>query len=75
MGFNTADYLHASIEAKKLAWADRAAFYADPDHHNAVGTNELGDIWERLASKEYARRQKENKVVSSLKVSCARTPA
>ena len=57
MGFNTADYLHASIEAKKLAWADRAAFYADPDQRNAVGTDELGQIWERLASKEYGRRQ------------------
>eukprot|EP01046_Picozoa_sp_COSAG06_P016606 COSAG06_NODE_1104_length_10692_cov_20.377041_4_plen_172_part_00 len=57
MGFNTADYLHASIEAKKLAWADRAAYYADPDRHNSVGPDELGEIWERLASKEYGRRQ------------------
>ena len=59
MGFNTADYLHASIEAKKLAWADRAAFYADPDRqHNAVaGADELGEVWERLASKAYGRRQ------------------
>ena len=31
MGFNSADYLHAHIEAKKLAFADRAKFYADPD--------------------------------------------
>ena len=30
MGFNSAAALHAMIEAKKLAWADRAKFYADP---------------------------------------------
>lgn len=27
MGHNTADYLHVHIEAKKLAFADRAKFY------------------------------------------------
>jgi gamma-glutamyltranspeptidase / glutathione hydrolase len=31
MGRNSAETLHAMIEAKKLAWADRARFYADPD--------------------------------------------
>jgi gamma-glutamyltranspeptidase / glutathione hydrolase len=30
MGRNSADALHVMIEAKKLAWADRAKFYADP---------------------------------------------
>src|SRR3954464_6191602 len=30
MGYNSAAALHAMIEAKKLAWADRAKFYADP---------------------------------------------
>ena len=30
MGFNSAATLHAMIEAKKIAWADRAKFYADP---------------------------------------------
>ena len=30
-GRNSPDTLHAMIEAKKLAWADRAKFYADPD--------------------------------------------
>ncbi len=30
MGFGSADYLHAFTEAKKLAFADRAKFYADP---------------------------------------------
>lgn len=31
MGHNSADYLHHLIEAKKLAFEDRARFYADPD--------------------------------------------
>src|SRR5216110_1437693 len=30
MGHNSAPALHAMIEAKKIAWADRAKFYADP---------------------------------------------
>jgi gamma-glutamyltranspeptidase / glutathione hydrolase len=30
MGSNSPAALHAMIEAKKLAWADRAKFYADP---------------------------------------------
>jgi len=31
MEHNSADYLHLLIEAKKLAYEDRARFYADPD--------------------------------------------
>ncbi len=31
MGFNSPEALHLMVEAKKLAWADRAKFYADPD--------------------------------------------
>jgi len=31
MGFQSADALHVMIEAKKLAFEDRARFYADPD--------------------------------------------
>jgi gamma-glutamyltranspeptidase / glutathione hydrolase len=31
MGHNSADYLHHLIEAKKIAYEDRARFYADPD--------------------------------------------
>ncbi|MDO8540866.1 MAG: gamma-glutamyltransferase [Opitutaceae bacterium] len=30
MGFNSADAVHAMIEAKKVAFEDRAKFYADP---------------------------------------------
>jgi gamma-glutamyltranspeptidase/glutathione hydrolase len=31
MGFGSADYLHLFVEAKKLAFEDRARYYADPD--------------------------------------------
>ncbi|MCC5021916.1 MAG: gamma-glutamyltransferase [Candidatus Synoicihabitans palmerolidicus] len=31
MGFNSAEALHVMIEAKTLAFEDRAKFYADPD--------------------------------------------
>ena len=30
LGFNSPEAVHAMVEAKKLAWADRAKFYADP---------------------------------------------
>ena len=31
MGFGSKEYLHLFVEAKKLAYEDRAKFYADPD--------------------------------------------
>ena len=31
MGFGSAEYIHTFVEAKKLAFSDRAKFYADPD--------------------------------------------
>lgn len=46
MGHNSADYLHVQTEAKKLAFADRARFYADPAFYDAPVKN--------LVSKAYA---------------------
>ncbi len=46
LGHNSTAYLHLLIEAKKLAFADRDAYLADPDHMRAP--------LERLVSKEYA---------------------
>jgi gamma-glutamyltranspeptidase/glutathione hydrolase len=46
MGHNSVEYLHTLIEAKKLAFADRAVFIADPNHAK-VPTG-------RLISKAYA---------------------
>ncbi|URQ88079.1 gamma-glutamyltransferase [Pseudoalteromonas sp. SCSIO 43088] len=34
MGHNSADYLHVMTEAKKLAFEDRARFYADPEYRD-----------------------------------------
>ena len=51
MGHNTARYLHVQLEAKKLAYEDRARFYADMDFANVpVAT---------LISKDYAAKRRE----------------
>ncbi|MGC1516228.1 MAG: gamma-glutamyltransferase, partial [Maribacter sp.] len=50
MGFGSTDYLHVLTEAKKLAYEDRAKFYADPDFNQIPLT--------QLVSKEYATQQR-----------------
>ncbi|UCG86096.1 MAG: gamma-glutamyltransferase [Gemmatimonadota bacterium] len=50
MGFGSADYLHVLTEAKKLAFEDRAKFYADP------AFTEIPVDW--LISKEYAAQRR-----------------
>ena len=49
MGFGSAEYIHLFTEAKKLAFEDRAKYYADP----AFSKIPL----KRLLSKEYARER------------------
>lgn len=55
MGFGSADYVHLFLEAKKLAYEDRARFYADPEYmdipvapllskHYAAERNQLIDM-------------------------------
>ena len=51
-GHNTADYLHLQIEAKKLAFADRASFYGDPDFGEPSP-----ELIQFLISKEYAAKR------------------
>ncbi|MDQ2179518.1 gamma-glutamyltransferase [Marinifilum sp. D714] len=51
MGFGSTDYLHTFIEAKKLAFEDRAKFYTDPDF-SEIPIKEL-------ISNEYALERKE----------------
>ena len=55
MGFGSAEYIHHFVEAKKIAFADRAKYYADMDFNNIPV--------DYLISKEYAnqRRQEINK--------------
>ena len=50
MGFGSADYIHTLVEAKKLAFEDRARYYTDMDFADVpVG---------RLVSKEYANERR-----------------
>ena len=51
MGHNSARYLHTMVEAKKLAFADRERFIADPDRVDLPT--------ERLISKEYGAERRE----------------
>lgn len=51
MGAGSAAYWHLFLEAKKLAYADRAKFYADPDFENIPV--------QQLISKAYAKQQKQ----------------
>src|SRR5712664_4620777 len=50
MGRNSVDTLHTMIEAKKIAWADRAKYYADPAFAKIPLT--------KLLSKEYAAERR-----------------
>ncbi|WP_229312100.1 gamma-glutamyltransferase [Larkinella punicea] len=50
MGHNSAEYLHVLTEVKKLAFEDRARFYADPDFAK------IPLAW--LLSKDYAARRR-----------------
>lgn len=53
MGYGSPEYIHTFVEAKKLAFEDRAKYYADPDF------NEIPVDW--LISKPYA--QQRNKLI------------
>lgn len=50
MGFGSDEYLHLLIEAKKLAFEDRAKFYADPAFNKIPVKT--------LISKEYAKKRR-----------------
>lgn len=51
MGFGSPEYVHTFVEAKKLAFEDRAKYYADPDF------NKIPVDW--LISKEYAQQRRQ----------------
>jgi gamma-glutamyltranspeptidase / glutathione hydrolase len=51
MGYGSEEYMHLFIEAKKLAFEDRAKYYSDPDF-NSIPV-------EALVSKEYAAERRQ----------------
>ncbi|KKL90711.1 hypothetical protein LCGC14_1901980 [marine sediment metagenome] len=51
MGFGSEEYIHIFVEAKKLAYEDRAKFYSDPDFNKLP--------LEELISKEYAAERRD----------------
>ncbi len=64
MGFGSAEYLHTLVEAKKLAFEDRARYYADMDFVDVPVA--------RLISKDYANERR--KLISPTQAS-KRLPA
>lgn len=64
MGFGSADYIHVFTEAKKLAFEDRAVYYAD------MSMAEVPVEW--LISKEYAAERK--KQINPLRASRSYDP-
>ena len=64
MGFGSAEYMHYFIEAKKLAFEDRAKYYADP------AFNDLPI--EQLISKEYAAKRR--KLISPTRAAQSYSP-
>ncbi len=51
MGFGSAEYIHHFVEAKKLAFEDRAKYYSDPAFNDIP--------LQELISKEYAAKRRE----------------
>jgi gamma-glutamyltranspeptidase/glutathione hydrolase len=49
-GFGSSEHVHLFVEAKKLAWEDRAHLYADPDFYETPV--------DKLLSKDYAAEQR-----------------
>ncbi len=58
MGHNSTDYIHTVIESAKLAFADREAYYADPEFVDvpmkALVSKEYGDLRRTLIDARHA---------------------
>ena len=62
MGFGSAEHIHHFVEAKKIAYADRAKYYADPDF-NKIPTK-------YLISKKYAEKRRKEIDTSKILKKC-----
>ena len=61
LGFGSAEYIHLLVEAKKLAYEDRARFYADPDFADVplrwlISKDYAGERRALISSRQAARR-------------------
>lgn len=56
MGWNSVDYVHTFVEAKKLAFEDRARFYADPAFASVPVKGLLSDAYADLQAKRIGER-------------------
>ncbi|WP_147653869.1 gamma-glutamyltransferase [Vulcaniibacterium gelatinicum] len=69
-GFGSPEHVHLFVEAKKLAFADRAASYADPDFYRTPVAKLLSDEYaaerRKLISMERAMRAAEPGVIPQL---------
>lgn len=72
MGFGSSDYIHVFTEAKKLAFEDRAKYYADPVF-NAVPVSQL--ISKKYASerRKLINREKASKIYDPGKIEAGNT--
>jgi gamma-glutamyltranspeptidase/glutathione hydrolase len=56
--FGSAEHVHLFVEAKKLAFADRARWYADPDFFPEGDRQAAQALVQRLISKDYAAERR-----------------
>ncbi len=62
MGHNSAEYLHALIEIKKIVYEDRARFYADPDFSNVDFIKLLTDNYAEKRLKLFNKNMANKKI-------------
>ena len=67
MGFGSAEYIHVFTEAKKLAFEDRARYYADPAFQYNTGELSLSQKNMRLKDANLLIRDKAAKIYDSRK--------